>query len=227
PRSRSCAAKGWPPRSIGRCSAAGTFVQSKARSFAARSPPENSDPAGCPTRSPAFANRTSLVCPVAKTMRGQALSSQATMQESAAAPTVRASSSQICSSFLICTVLIIRARAAAATCALERPISDRCAGRPFGSTLLDGQGVSMRQFVRRLLRSESGQGLSEYLIIVALVAVAAIGVLTVFGRDIRELFSGTTDSLAGNQATNTARKATVKAGKNLKTFGKYNASSGD
>jgi len=85
----------------------------------------------------------------------------------------------------------------------------------------------MRQFVRRLLRSESGQGLSEYLIIVALVAVAAIGVLTVFGRDIRELFSGTTDSLAGNQATNTARKATVKAGKNLKTFGKYNASSGD
>jgi hypothetical protein len=49
----------------------------------------------------------------------------------------------------------------------------------------------------------------------------------VFGRDIRELFSGTTDSLAGNQATNTARKATVKANKNLKNFGKYNASTGD
>ena len=43
----------------------------------------------------------------------------------------------------------------------------------------------MRRFVRNLLRSESGQGLSEYLIIVALVAVAAIGVVTVFGRDIR------------------------------------------
>ena len=85
----------------------------------------------------------------------------------------------------------------------------------------------MRRFILRLVRSESGQGLSEYLIIVALVAIAAIGVVTVFGRDIRELFSGTTDSLAGNQATNTARKATVKANKNLKTFGKYNASSGD
>jgi len=85
----------------------------------------------------------------------------------------------------------------------------------------------MHRLIRRFLRSESGQGLSEYLIIVALVAVAAIGVVTVFGRDIRELFSGTTDSLAGNQATNTARKATVKASKNLKTFGKYNASSGD
>ena len=85
----------------------------------------------------------------------------------------------------------------------------------------------MERLERRLLRSESGQGLSEYLIIVALVAIAAIGVVTVFGRDIRELFSGTTDSLAGNQAANTARKATVKANKNLKNFGKYNASSGD
>jgi Flp pilus assembly pilin Flp len=85
----------------------------------------------------------------------------------------------------------------------------------------------MRRFVHRLVRSEQGQGLSEYLIIVALVAVAAIGVVTVFGRDIRELFAGTTDSLAGNQASNTARKATVKANKNLKNFGKYNAASGD
>jgi len=62
----------------------------------------------------------------------------------------------------------------------------------------------MGNFVRRLARLESGQGLSEYLIIVALVAMAAIGVVTVFGRDIRELFAGTTDSLAGNQASNTA-----------------------
>ena len=87
--------------------------------------------------------------------------------------------------------------------------------------------IAKRAFVSRFHRSESGQGLSEYLIIVALVAIAAIGVVTVFGRDIRELFSGTTDSLAGNQASNTARKAQVKASKNLKNFGKYNASSGD
>lgn len=85
----------------------------------------------------------------------------------------------------------------------------------------------MRGFLTKLVRSESGQGMSEYLIIVALVAIAAIGVVTVFGRDIRELFAGTTDSLAGNQATNSARKATVKANKNLKTFGKYTAGTGD
>ena len=85
----------------------------------------------------------------------------------------------------------------------------------------------MRQFFRKLFKSESGQGMSEYLIIVALIAVAAIGVVTVFGRDIRELFSGTTDSLAGNQATNSAVKARVVKNKSLKTFGKYNAASGD
>jgi pilus assembly protein Flp/PilA len=85
----------------------------------------------------------------------------------------------------------------------------------------------MRRFFRKILRSEKGQGMSEYLIIVALIAIAAIGVVTVFGRDIRELFSGTTDSLAGNQANNTAVKAKVKANKNLKQFGKYNAASGD
>ena len=85
----------------------------------------------------------------------------------------------------------------------------------------------MRRFLRKLLESELGQGMSEYLIITALVAIAAIGVVTVFGRDIRELFSGTTDSLAGNQANNTARTANVKANKNLKNFGKYTAASGD
>src|SRR3954462_901267 len=89
------------------------------------------------------------------------------------------------------------------------------------------KGAPMRRFIRRLARAESGQGLSEYLIIVALVAIAAIGVVTVFGRDVRELFAGTTDSLAGNQASNTAVKATVKQGKNLKTFGKYTAATGD
>jgi pilus assembly protein Flp/PilA len=85
----------------------------------------------------------------------------------------------------------------------------------------------MRRFFRKLLQSQSGQGMSEYLIIVALIAIAAIGVVTVFGRDIRELFAGTTNSLAGNQATNTAVKANVKANKGLKNFGKYSAGNGD
>jgi Flp pilus assembly pilin Flp len=84
----------------------------------------------------------------------------------------------------------------------------------------------MRRFLRKI-KTQSGQGMSEYLIIVALIAIAAIGVVTVFGRDIRELFSGTTNSLAGNQTTNTAVKANVSKTKNLKTYGKYTAATGD
>ena len=86
----------------------------------------------------------------------------------------------------------------------------------------------MRRFVTKLNRkAQSGQGMSEYLIIVALIAVAAIGVVTVFGRDIRALFEGTTGSLAGQQTTNTAVKARVKTTKSLKDYGKYTAASGD
>jgi Flp pilus assembly pilin Flp len=86
----------------------------------------------------------------------------------------------------------------------------------------------MRRFLRKMLKSQSGQGMSEYLIIVALIAIAAIGVVTVFGRDIRALFSDTTNSLAGNtQNANTAVKANVNKSKSLKNFGKYNAASGD
>ena len=51
--------------------------------------------------------------------------------------------------------------------------------------------------------------------------------VTVFGRDIRELSSGTTDSLAGNAAQNTAVKATVKKNKGLKNYGAYSAARGD
>jgi len=84
----------------------------------------------------------------------------------------------------------------------------------------------MRRFLRKI-KTQSGQGMSEYLIIVALIAIAAIGVVTVFGRDIRELFSASTDSLAGNQTNNTAVKANVNKQKNLKNFGTYKAASGD
>ncbi|HEY6912751.1 MAG TPA: hypothetical protein VI356_25445 [Myxococcales bacterium] len=78
----------------------------------------------------------------------------------------------------------------------------------------------MRRFLRKLLHGQSGQGMSEYLIIVALIAVAAIGVTSVFGRSIRELFAGTVDSLNGGQGEHTIVKASVKD-KGLKDFGKY------
>ncbi len=49
----------------------------------------------------------------------------------------------------------------------------------------------MPQSVRR----RSGQGMTEYIIIVALVAVSSIAVVTIFGDQVRELFSASTQNL--------------------------------
>jgi pilus assembly protein Flp/PilA len=77
----------------------------------------------------------------------------------------------------------------------------------------------------RFFRSESGQGMTEYLIIVALIAIAAVGVVTVFGNDVRQLFSAATGTLSGTSTTANVKKANV-SDKNLKNFGTF-SSSGD
>jgi len=49
-----------------------------------------------------------------------------------------------------------------------------------------------------------GQGMTEYIIIVALIAVAAIGVYTAFGKTVRGQMAVTAQALAG-KSTSTAR----------------------
>ena len=83
----------------------------------------------------------------------------------------------------------------------------------------------MRRFFSKL-KSQSGQGMSEYLIIVALIAVAAIGVVTVFGTDIRDLFAASTGALSGTSTTSAAKAAATPTQKNLKNFGTNTASGG-
>ena len=70
---------------------------------------------------------------------------------------------------------------------------------------------------------QRGQGMTEYIIIVALIAIAAIGVVTVFGQDIRTLFGASTNALAGDtNVQNTAKRAStgVVQKHGLKDFGK-------
>jgi pilus assembly protein Flp/PilA len=81
----------------------------------------------------------------------------------------------------------------------------------------------MRSLWLKLAKSQSGQGMTEYLIIVALISIAAVGVVTVFGNDIRQLFSAATGTLDGQASTANTQKAQVKA-KTLKNFGTYSAS---
>jgi pilus assembly protein Flp/PilA len=57
--------------------------------------------------------------------------------------------------------------------------------------------------------SRSGQGLTEYIIVVALVAIAAIGVVNIFGNQLRHQFSTIIASMSGSsvQVTSLAEKA--------------------
>jgi Flp pilus assembly pilin Flp len=57
----------------------------------------------------------------------------------------------------------------------------------------------MMEKMRNLVRSEKGQGMTEYIIIVALIAIAAIAVITVFSQNIRALFAASSNELAGKE----------------------------
>jgi Flp pilus assembly pilin Flp len=75
------------------------------------------------------------------------------------------------------------------------------------------------------LRKNRGQGMTEYIIIVALIAIAAIGVITLFGNNIRRLFGASADALAGSTDVSSGNVTTNDAlkKKDLATFGKNNA----
>jgi Flp pilus assembly pilin Flp len=58
---------------------------------------------------------------------------------------------------------------------------------------------------------QAGQGMTEYIIVVALIAIAAIGVYTAFGKTVRGQMAVTAQALAGNGAGE-ARTETNEAG---------------
>jgi pilus assembly protein Flp/PilA len=60
------------------------------------------------------------------------------------------------------------------------------------------------------LNGRRGQGMTEYIIIVALIAIAAIGVVSLFGDNIRLLFATSANALAGNENAKTNTKESVK-----------------
>ena len=85
----------------------------------------------------------------------------------------------------------------------------------------------MRIKMRNKRISEQGQGMTEYIIIVALVAIAAIAVYAFFGEDIRDQMAGISSELSGKTATtniDNAQTAATNAGtaanknKNLGTY---------
>ena len=57
-------------------------------------------------------------------------------------------------------------------------------------------GFDMTSFMKAL-RNEKGQGLTEYALIIALVAIVAVAALTLLGGQINTIFGNITDQLSG------------------------------
>lgn len=57
-----------------------------------------------------------------------------------------------------------------------------------------GQSL-MKNLLQRLKNEESGQGMVEYGLILALVAIVVIVILTTMGGNLKNLFSKTSDTL--------------------------------
>ncbi len=56
-----------------------------------------------------------------------------------------------------------------------------------------------------------GQGMTEYIIIVALIAIAAIAVYSIFGDVVREQVGGMAQELSGTDSTQDAGAASATA----------------
>ena len=65
--------------------------------------------------------------------------------------------------------------------------------------------------MRKMMKKQDGQGMTEYIIIVALIAIAAIGVVTIFGDNIRKIFGASVDALANTATSSTGAKTSNTA----------------
>lgn len=63
---------------------------------------------------------------------------------------------------------------------------------------------------------QRGQGMTEYIIIVALIAIAAIAVFTFFGGVVRNQMSGIAHELSGTSASGDISKAKTDASKAMR-----------
>lgn len=81
--------------------------------------------------------------------------------------------------------------------------------------------------ISRKLKRQAGQGMTEYIIIVALIAISAIGVYSWFGRTVREQTAAITNEVAGQSGTaaigraGTAANSAVTSGSAIKGLSNF------
>ncbi len=83
----------------------------------------------------------------------------------------------------------------------------------------------IRQMMMKLRKNKLGQGMTEYIIIVALIAIAAITVISVFGDNLRAQFGNAASALGGgNGDVNTTNDSVgVREHVNMSNFGEGTA----
>ena len=85
--------------------------------------------------------------------------------------------------------------------------------------------MKIQNLISRARKGRKAQGMTEYIIIVALIAIAAIGVVTLFGNNLRRIFGTANDALSGEQNKETGAKKTrsqLLESKKMTTFNKDN-----
>jgi Flp pilus assembly pilin Flp len=81
----------------------------------------------------------------------------------------------------------------------------------------------MNAIAKKTLRKSRGQGMTEYIIIVALIAIAAVGVVTLFGNNIRKMFGASANVLQGTNAANDRNTSSKELNsKSIQNFGENN-----
>ncbi len=66
--------------------------------------------------------------------------------------------------------------------------------------------------MKSMRHSQRGQGMTEYIIIVAMIAIAAIAVYQYFGQTVRNQTAAIAQELAGNDGTTARGNAQTAAG---------------
>jgi Flp pilus assembly pilin Flp len=78
------------------------------------------------------------------------------------------------------------------------------------------------------LIKQIGQGMTEYIIIVALIAIAGIGAFTFFSDGMKDAIGGVTSELTGGTAAVTESVGPAGTqGQNMSTYQGQNAGGGD
>ncbi len=70
-----------------------------------------------------------------------------------------------------------------------------------------------------MCRKKSGQAIVEYIIIVAIVAIASIAVIGFFGDRIKAMFSGATTELGSDEGQAEADKSSAEQMKEMESDG--------